>query len=98
MKSFAGQELFEGLFRERFEKELELQAREQEKQAKEQLEQSKKDHLFQLFSKRFGEPLTEKEKKLILFRLDFSGIDKLYDAVLEHDNKDDLRNWLKHFE
>ena len=95
------------------EKELELQARErerlakelseknrteQERQAKEQLEQTKQEHFFRMFSKRFGEPLTEKEKKLIVLHLEFSGADELYDAVLKHDNKEDLRNWLKHFE
>ena len=106
MESFAGQELFRGIFREEFDKELkeklnklEKQVSEREKKlAAEQLAQSEKDHLFKMFSKRFGESLTEKEKKLILLHLDLSGTDKLYDAVLKHDNKDDLRNWLKHFE
>ena len=116
MESFAGQELFRGLFREEFEielnefkkqaaereKELELQAREKEKelelQAAEREQQIEKEHIFKMFSKRFGESLTEKEKKLIVLHLDLSGADKLYDAVLKHDNKDDLRNWLKYFE
>ena len=71
---------------------------EQQVRALGQKAQVDQDRLLRLFAVRFEKTLSKKEKKLLLMHLELSGPDKLYNALLEYNNKNELRKWLMNFE
>ena len=91
MQTDPGMQFWEEIFKDRIEQEIKQGV---EKGLEKGIEQGEKNSLFKLFNLRFGKPLTEKEKQLIMLKLARHGYDTLYEAILEISDKQKLRSWL----